>query len=406
MSETSLLTSRAPRVALAMACLFSANGMVLPFLGRWLEVERGLIGAEIGMVLALPQLARLVTGPMIAHWADRAGDRRVPLGLIGVAALVAYGAFFYAARGFWPLLALGFVALSLAQAATPLVEAALLRATAQGRLSYGVARAIGSLAFIVANVVGGALVARFGLGAVAWWVVCNIAMFALAPWTAMPRDPSPAHASPPQNLFASAGTLLRRRRYLIVVIACGLIQCAHAFYYGFSTLTWRAQDISATTVGWLWAWGVLVEVVFFLLLPLIERRTTPEALILIGAAGAAVRWTLLGFSPLGWVLWPIQAMHAMSFAAAHVGAMRLIYRETPENSAGLAQTLYAVSTGGILMGASTLLSGFLYDVVGAKGYWAMAALAAAGGLLALLLLAPRPRVKIPAETPQSGEAPP
>ena len=29
----------------------------------------------------------------------------------------------------------------------------------------------------------------------------------------------------------------------------------------------------------------------------------------------------MGFAPLGWVLWPLQAMHALSFAAAHVGAM-------------------------------------------------------------------------------------
>ena len=57
----------------------------------------------------------------------------------------------------------------------------------------------------------------------------------------------------------------------------------------------------------------------------------------------------------------------------------------------MAQTLYAALSAGLLMGAATLLSGHLYDVAGAKGYWAMAAMAAAGGLLGLLLLGPRPR---------------
>ncbi len=158
MSEASLLTARAPRVALAMACLFSATGMVLPFLGRWLEVERGLSGAEIGAVFALPQLARLVTGPMVAHWADCARDRRMPIGALGLSAFAAYVVFFFFAHGFWPLVLCGFVALSLAQSATPLVEAAMLRATAQGKLSYGTARALGSAAFIVANI-----------GAARWW---------------------------------------------------------------------------------------------------------------------------------------------------------------------------------------------------------------------------------------------
>jgi PPP family 3-phenylpropionic acid transporter len=105
----------------------------------------------------------------------------------------------------------------------------------------------------------------------------------------------------------------------------------------------------------------------------------------------------MGFAPLGWVLWPLQAMHVLSFAAVHVGAMRLLYREAPEHSAAMAQTLYAVMSGGLLMGASTLLSGYLYDLGGAVGYWAMAALAAVGGALALFLL---PSKAVPSATPR------
>jgi PPP family 3-phenylpropionic acid transporter len=48
------------------------------------------------------------------------------------------------------------------------------------------------------------------------------------------------------------------------------------------------------------------------------------------------------------------------------------------------------------MGGATLLSGVLYDAIGARGYWAMAALALCGGALALLLV-PAPR-RLPAAT--------
>src|SRR5690606_33678255 len=68
-SETTpLLASRAARVTLVMSCLYTAAGVTLVFLPRWLEVERGLTGAEIGAVLSLAQLARIITGPAIAHW--------------------------------------------------------------------------------------------------------------------------------------------------------------------------------------------------------------------------------------------------------------------------------------------------------------------------------------------------
>jgi hypothetical protein len=52
---------------------------------------------------------------------------------------------------------------------------------------------------------------------------------------------------------------------------------------------------------------------------------------------------------------------------------------------------------GLLMGGASLLSGYLYDLGGAKGYWAMAVLAGAGGLLALLLL--QPKTRVPSATP-------
>jgi PPP family 3-phenylpropionic acid transporter len=146
----------------------------------------------------------------------------------------------------------------------------------------------------------------------------------------------------------------------------------------------------------LWALGGVAEVAFLWSLPVIERRLSPEALILSGATGGFVRWIVLGFAPVGWILWPLQVLHCLSFAAAHVGAMRLLYRYTPEANAGMGQTLYAALSGGVLMGASTLLSGHLYDAIGARGYWAMAAIVLAGGLLALSLLAPEKRRPAPA----------
>jgi MFS transporter, PPP family, 3-phenylpropionic acid transporter len=388
-AEQSLLTSRAARVTLVMAALFGAVGVTLVFLPRWLEVERGLSGADIGAVLSLAQFARILTGPVIAYWADGASDRSTPLKLVSVATIAAYAGFFFLADGFWALLAVGFVALSLSQAMTPLVEVAVLRATAQGRISYGVSRGVGSIAFIIANIAGGLLIARFGLGAVVVWILSALSLVAAASWLGLPREPAVAHTRAARA--GGLGALLRNRRFLVLIGACGLIQSAHGFYYGFSTLVWRGQGVPPEMVGVMWAFGVAVEVAFLWSLAPIEKRLAPEALILIGAVGSVARWLAMGFAPLGLALWPLQALHALSFAATHVGAMRLLYRDTPESSAAMAQTLYSALSAGLLMGASTLLAGHLYDVVGARGYWAMAAIAAAGGALGLLLLQPRPR---------------
>jgi len=396
MTDSPPSASRAVRVTMLICCLYGTTGLVMPYLGRWLEVERGLIGAEIGVILSLPSLARIVTGPLLAFWADGVSDRRLPMRVIAVSGVAAYAAFFLFARDITSLLITGFVALTLMYALAPFAEGALLRATATGKISYGLARGFGSLAFIVANVLGGVLIARFGLGAVIAWTLSSMSLAALSAMFGLHADPAPTGASERSagERFNEAKALLRNRRFLLLIFSCGLIQSGHAFFYSFSTLVWRAQGISPEVVGQLWAIGVLIEVAFLWALPFVERRSSPEALILFGAGAGVVRWLAMGLGPTGFWLWPLQAMHGLTFAAAHMGAMRLLYREAPESSAGMAQTLYSALSGGLLLGGATLISGVLYDQVGAQGYWAMAVLCVLGALLALQLTSPPPRHRL------------
>ena len=80
----------APRMALQYVLLFAASGVTLPFAGLWFR-EQGLSGAEIGALLAIPMLGRVVTGPLLAVWADGFRYRRTPIALLGLAMALGYG---------------------------------------------------------------------------------------------------------------------------------------------------------------------------------------------------------------------------------------------------------------------------------------------------------------------------
>ena len=156
------------------------------------------------------------------------------------------------------------------------------------------------------------------------------------------------------------------------------MQAAHAVFYTFGTLHWRAQGLSADWCGALWAISIVVEIGLFAF----SRRggasaSAPSQLIALGAAagGGALdrRWASIRRSLL---LVPLQVLHGLTFGAAHLGAIHFMARTVPEGQAGTAQALYASVDGGVGMGAAMLLAGPLYADFGGRAYWAMAALAA------------------------------
>lgn len=383
--RTSILDEPVARLTLSMSALFCGSGALLPFLPRWLEEERGLTGLEIGAVASAAQLARIVVGPLIATWADGFPDRRTPIRLLALASLGLY-ALFFLSDGLLALFTLSFLAASMMQALTPLIEGGALRWSQTGRIPFGVARGIGSAGFILGNVAGGALIALYGPNMVALWLLASMAIVVATAFAGLKPDPAPANAKSLgyRGRLKLGLAFATTPRFARILFGAGFIQAAHAFFYSFSSLAWRAQGFSDATTGLLWAFAVGVEIWFLVMLPQIEKRMTPEAMLVIGGAAAVLRWMLMALAPPLWALWPLQALHALSFAAVHVGALRLILREAPEEVSGLAQTFYAALASGILIGLATLLSGSLYDAFGAGGYWAMAGVAAIG----LVLVAP------------------
>jgi len=194
-----------------------------------------------------------------------------------------------------------------------------------------------------------------------------------------------------QARWKGLGGLLRDKTFLLAVAVAGLIQGAHAFYYGFSALLWRKQGIAEPMIGVLWGVGVAVEVGFMWFAEPWRRRVGPERLLMLGGAAALLRWTAYAFAPPLWLLFPLQALHALTFAASFMASLRLIERLAPPQSASAAQAINSALSAGFMLGVGSLASGPLFDAFGTRGYLAMAAMGGLGliGALRLTRLAPR-----------------
>ena len=373
-----------PATALVYGLIFAGVGVSLPFAGLWFEAQ-GLSGVEIAMILATPMLARVVTGPFLAIWADGLKLRRTALFFLGLAAAAAYaGALLVEGVALW--LPLWFVASTASAAMIPLSDALTLRLARRDGFVFAWPRGVGSFAFIVANVAMGLLLTGAPVDAILVWVAVAAVLSGLAAFLALPREPVlETGVTSSRDRLAGLGRLVADPAFMTAVAAVGFIHASHAFYYGFSAIIWTDQGVSERDVGLLWGVSVAAEVVLLWLVEPWRRRSPvgPSALLIMGAVAAAVRWAFLAMAPPLWALWPLQALHALSFAAVFIGGLEAVERLSPSENATAAQMVSSSLSAGLLMGMATLLAGPLFDAYGTLGYAAMGALALLGLICAV-----------------------
>ena len=376
----------AARMGLQYVLLFGASGVSLPFASLWLRAQ-GLSGGQIGIVLAAPMLGRIVTGPLLAVWADGFRTRRAPIALLGLVMALGYGGAGLL-DGFAVRALCWFIGATAAAALIPLSDVLTLRLAARDGFTFALPRGCGSAAFVAVNVGMGALLLGAPVDVIVIWI--TVLGLAIAAMAALVLPAEPVGEGAPlrgRERFRGLGRLLVDPVFMTAIFAVGAVQAAHAFQYGFSALLWKAQGISEAVTGQLWAFGVVVEIALMWLVEPWRRRAGigPWALLVIGAAAAIVRWTAMAFAPPLWLLWPLQGLHALTFAATFLAGIQIVETLAPRDSQTAAQTLSSVLSAGVLIGVATALSGSLYDRFGAGGYAAMAVMSAAGLLAALPL---------------------
>lgn len=366
------------RLALFYVALFVSIGIQLPFFPLWLEAK-GLDARMIGLVLAAPMVVRLFSIPV----ATRLADNRQAL---WIAIVTAAGG---AAAG---NIVLGFTEGSLAILAVfalasvpftpimPLAEAYALRGLGQIGRAYGPVRLWGSAAFIGGSLGAGWIIDSIAPGNLIWLIAAALLAATVAATGLIPLRPRPPAPEKPEPSYQG---FLRTPGFLAIAAAAGLIQASHAVYYGFSSLDWKAAGLDGTAVGALWAVGVVAEITLFALSGRMPPWLGPTALLIAGALGATLRWSVMALDPPTAALPFLQCLHGLSFGATHLGAVGFVARAAPAGRAATAQGSLAVVLGGA-MALSMGVSGVLYEAFGGLAYAGMAMMAAAGGVCAVI----------------------
>jgi len=368
-------------LAAVYAASFSALGVYMQFLPAWLHDVQGFGKQDVAVIFATQTVARTFAGPLWAQWADRCGDPRRVLRLLSACAFGAF-ALFAVAPGLALASAVGFLFGCLYPPMHAIVDATAVRESDRHGYAFGRLRAVGSAAFLLVILAVGAALADGGTEHVYAIVLACLLATALA-GRLVPRGPGPV--APGGGAPAPWWQLLRSRQFLVVLLCSALIQGSHATFYQQSTVHWGEAGIDKSVAAMLWAEGVLAEVLLLFYARRALGRLRPTTLLLIGGLGAAVRWVFVGATTDVATLFAVNWLHALSFAATYLGAIRALERRVPAAQRATAQGLLGAATSGGGMVFCGLCGGVMFEHVGAQAYYLMAGFALVGAAAALWL---------------------
>ena len=192
-------------------------------------------------------------------------------------------------------------------ASLPLVEAMTLTHLGERTDAYGRIRLWGSVGFIL-MVVG--LGYAFDYVAISWlpWAVLAVMLGIVAFARLIPEAEMLPHHTDQHPVW----DIVKRPEVASLLAACLLMAVTHGPYYTFYSIYLVDHGYDKSTVGWLWALGVICEIGVFLIIPRIFAQVTPRKLILASFALAVLRFLLIAWGvESAWLVWGAQTLHAV-----------------------------------------------------------------------------------------------
>jgi PPP family 3-phenylpropionic acid transporter len=338
---------------------FAYLGAFAPFFALYLD-SVGMSAVEIGVLMALPQITRIVAPHLWGWLADHSGQRIGVVRAAGAAGTVAFMGVF-AGDSFALLFGVLFAMMFFWSAALPLVEATTLSHLGDEMARYGRIRVWGSVGFIAAVVAVGYLIDATMPHSVLWVISgMMVTMLLLSFVIADARvAPHPSDALP-------VWQIVRRPEVIAIVAASALMAAAHGPYYTFYTLHLVDHGYSKAAAGWLWALGVICEIGIFIWMSRLYRAFSLRAILIASTLLAALRFVVIGWAAESLLLLlAAQTLHAASFGSFHAAAIGVVHRLFRGRHQARGQAIYGSLAYGLGGSVGGLASGYAWAALGA-----------------------------------------
>jgi PPP family 3-phenylpropionic acid transporter len=371
------------RILVAYLVFYAALGAAYPFLPVFYR-SLGLALDEIGLLIAVQSAIMLVCGPVWGGLSDRFPRSRLSLPLATTVAT--FGAvLLYLAMGFGAVLVASLVLFTGLAGVSPMLDARTLETLGPAaRNRFGQVRAFGSLAFVIATLVVGVLLDRYGPRSL-FAVYIPMLVLTVIVTSTIPRRGATRSVSLRRGMseiLAVDGVPLFLTGFVVVWAA---LAGTNTFY----SIQMGAIGGSGAQIGLIWAIGATVEVPIMYFFPRLAKRFRPERLLVFGAIAFALRTGLSALATDPFQLLAIAPLEGIGFACVFVGGVTVLAARTPVGTGGTAQGLLTGSSGLATILGSTL-GGAIAAVIGIPGLFGICAAVSLVGAAIIAVAIARP----------------
>jgi len=364
--------------------LYAPVAITISFFPLWIRAQ-GLDDRQTGLVMALGAALAVLVNPAVGAIADQYRSRKaILLALVGGSVLSA--GLLFSAEGFVGVLLVFLATKAFSASLIPLSESMALAGVPRYGLDFGRLRSAGSMSVVAVSVALGWLVDRAGTEVIAIaFLVTYLGQGILA--LMLPNDDIAVRHTVKGPLLQ----VLQVPGFSLFLASAAVSQACHGFFYSYSALYWKSVGFSASTIGYLWALGVLAEIAAFTCGSLLAARISPPALIALACAAGVLRWSLTGLAQTPGVAMLAQLLQGATLGFTQLGAAQYVRTRVPAQVLSSGTGLYAACTG-LLTAACVFAGSFLFASVGGRAFLLTAAMCAVGLAAALVLRAREARL--------------
>jgi PPP family 3-phenylpropionic acid transporter len=207
---------------------------------------------------------------------------------------------------------------------------------------------------------------------------------------ALPRFRTPVATASPAPGARTFAELLRPW-FILPLVGVAIVMASHMILNAFQGLLWARQGIGLGMIGLLIGFGAVAETAMFFFWGRVRTKAPLRVLLIVAGMVTVLRWVLMATAPGVLWLWPLQALHGITFGMTLMASLAFVNEHTTDQIAAAAQSLNMM-----LQQAMSVVAiagfGLLADAVGAASYLA----SAAGALLGITAIALSLRLRPPA----------